>query len=80
MKNIHPDTPIIAYDWETPMVIFSMTVIGLFLLATGGFNVWSNYKVHKKINESKSSMSKETYRMQKSLTFILLAQVCSFFS
>lgn len=75
MVNIHPDTPIIAYDVERPIVLFGMGIIGVFLLGTGTFNVWSNYKVHRKINESKSSMSKESYRMQKSLTVILLAQV-----
>ena len=45
----------------------------MFIVGTGvgGMNI----AVQKKINKTKSSMSKETYRMQQSLTFILLEQV-----
>lgn len=75
MKNIYPDTPLVAYDLDKPIVLFGTGFLGFFLLATGGFNVWSNYAVHKKLGQNKSSMSKETYKMQKSLTAILLAQV-----
>ena len=73
--DITPQTPLVAFNLDEWNVNVGIVLIALFLVGIGICIGALNGAVQKKIKESKSSMSKESYRMQKSLTVILLAQV-----
>ena len=75
LNNINSETCFIAFDIDTLAIRFSAGCVGFFLVSCEVVNVGSCYLVQKKIMEAKGSMSRETLRMHRSLTWVLLAQV-----
>ena len=77
--NLNADSPVVALDVDQPISITFLALVGLYLFVTETANIGLNFAVKKKIDAAKSSMSAETFKMQKSMTKVLLTQVRVFF-
>lgn len=69
---------LIAYDLDNPSLFYLVIMVVLALFATEALNVGLSWAVQKRLKEARSSMSPETFKMQRNLTIMLIFQV-SFF-
>jgi hypothetical protein len=75
LGHINANSPIIAFDVRGIILIVEGAMVGTFLFGMQALNWAFSFAVYAKIQKAKASMSRETYRMQKSLTYVLVLQV-----
>lgn len=77
ISQLSPSSPIVGFDTDQKFLLYlpNLIVIGGGLIYNQVFIGVISRSVHKTIVASKRSMSKETYKMQRTLTVILVLQV-----
>ena len=75
LKETYPEMPLIAFDVDNPLIIYLSILVALYLFGTEVMNVLLSWAVQRRLNRAKTSMSRETFKMQRNLTIMLLFQV-----
>ena len=66
---------LIAFDLDDPLLFYLVLFIVFVLFFTEALNVGLSWAVQRRVNKARSSMSPETFKMQRNLTIMLIFQV-----